>query len=120
MDQTEIIKTFLEGFNDPTQILGSLELLADDYHFTNPITETHTKAEFIELAKKIGEVVTGLQIIDVAESEDWVGAFYQFLTEIPGLEKTVGSEWFRIVDGKIKESHLIYDATEWRKLYANM
>lgn len=120
MNNTEIVSTFLEGFNDPTKIPASLDLLAEDYHFKNPIMETHTKAEFIELAAKIGEVVTGLEMITIAESSDWVGAFYTFHTDIPGLESTDGSEWFRIEDGRIKESRLIYDASEWRKLYANM
>lgn len=120
MNRAEIVTTFLEGFNNPSKIQASLNLLADDYHFTNPIMETHSKAEFVELAKKIGEVVKGLQIIATAESPDWVATFYEFQTELPGLEKTDASEWFSVVDGKIKESYLVYDATEWRKLYAQL
>ncbi len=118
MISTEMVKTFLEGFNDPTKMKASFDLLADDYHFTNPIMETHSKAEFIQLAKKIGGVIEGIQIIATAESRDWVATFYEIQTKVSGLEKTDGSEWFRIVDGKITESYLVYDATAWRTLYA--
>ena len=120
MNRTEIVSTFLEGFNDPTKLQASLDLLAEDYHFTNPVIETHSKVEFIELAKKIGAVVTGIQIIATADSPDWIATFYEFQTEIPGLERTDASEWFSVVDGKIKESYLVYDATNWRKLYGQM
>lgn len=120
MTNTETVTAFLEGFNDPSKIQTSLDLLAEDYHFTNPIMETHSKAEFVKLAKKIGQVVTGLQIIATAESTDWVATFYAFQTDVQRVERTDASEWFRFVDGKIKESYLVYDASEWRRLYAQM
>ncbi|MEL7118251.1 MAG: nuclear transport factor 2 family protein [Bacteroidota bacterium] len=58
MTNPEIVQQFLAGFNDPSQIQESLALLADNYHFTNPIVELHSKAEFIGLAKEIGSVLT--------------------------------------------------------------
>lgn len=120
MTHIEIVKTFLEGFSDPSTIQTSIDLLAEDYHFTNPIAETYNKAEFIKLAHKIGELIKSLQVIAVADSPDWIATFYEFQTEIPGIERTDASEWFSVVEGKIKESYLVYDATEWRKIYAQM
>lgn len=120
MNRTKIVTTFLEGFNDPAKLQASLDLLAEDYHFTNPVIETHSKVEFIKLAKKIATVVTGVRVIATADSSDRIATFYEFQTEIPGMEKTDASEWFSVVDGKIKESYLIYDATKWRKLYSQM
>lgn len=120
MNRTKIVTTFLEGFNDPSKLQVSLGLLAEDYHFTSPVIETHSKAEFVKLAEKIATVVTGLQVIATADSTDWVATFYEFQTEIPGMERTDASEWFSVVDGKIKESYLVYDATKWRTLYGQM
>ena len=120
MKNTEIVKTFLDGFNYPSKIQASFDLLADDYHFTNPMMETHSKAEFIPLAMKIGEVIKAVHLIAGAESDDWVATFYEFQTDLPGVEKNDASEWFKVVDGRIKESCLVYDASEWRKIYAQM
>lgn len=33
---------------------------------------------------------------------------------------TSGNEWFRVENGKIQESHLIYDASEWKKVFDKM
>ncbi|WP_298425196.1 nuclear transport factor 2 family protein [uncultured Kordia sp.] len=120
MTNQEIVTTFLNGFNNPEQIQKSLDLLADDYRFKNPMLELNSKKEFIELAKQIGAVITGIEIINIAENGNWIAVFYIFKSSVKGLESNSGTEWFRIEDGLIKESNLIYDTTEWRKFYAQM
>jgi predicted SnoaL-like aldol condensation-catalyzing enzyme len=120
MTNPEIVETFLGGFNDPSKIQGSLALLADDYHFKNPMVELHSKAEFIGLAQQIGAVLTGVNIITMASNGDWVAVHYEFTSNIPGVESNLATEWFRVEDGLIRSSHLIYDASEWRKVYAQM
>ncbi len=117
---TEIVTAFLEGFNNPAKIQESMDLLADDYKFKNPMVSLNSKAEFIGLAQQIGEVLTEVNIIQVAGNGDWVAAYYEFTSEIPGVESNLATEWFRVEDGQIKESLLIYDASEWRKVYAQM
>lgn len=120
MTNQEIVIQFLNGFNDASQIQQSLDLLADDYKFKNPIVELHSKKAFIDLAQKIGAILTGINILTTAENGQWVGAFYEFKSTIPELEVNAAAEWFRIEDGKIQESRLIYDATKWQKVYAQM
>ena len=120
MTNQEIVLTFLEGFNDPAKIQTSLALLADDYKFKNPMVELNSKNEFIALAQEIGAVLTGINVIGSAENGDWVATFYEFKSSIPGVESNIASEWFRLENGMIKESRLIYDASKWRKVYAQM
>ncbi len=118
--QQEIVERFLNGFNDPEKISESLALLADDYRFQNPMVKLHSKVEFIQLAQEIGKVVTGLELVNTASAGDWVATYYVFKSDLPGLERNLASEWFRVEDGVIMESHLIYDASEWRKVYQQM
>ncbi len=120
MTNQEIVKTFLSGFNDPGKIQESLALLADDYTFKNPMVELHSKNEFMVLAQEMGKVLTGVNVIRAAEDGNWVATYYVFTSSIPGLESNVASEWFRVEEGRIRESHLIYDASEWRKVYEQM
>jgi predicted SnoaL-like aldol condensation-catalyzing enzyme len=120
MTNQEIVTKFLNGFNDPTQIQESMALLADNYSFKNPLVNLNSKAEFIALAQEIGAVITGIRIINVSESGDWVATLYDFKSSISGLETNIASEWFRLENGIIKESHLIYDASEWRKFYQQL
>lgn len=120
MTNQEVVQQFLNGFNNPAEIQASLNLLADDYKFKNPMLELNSKAEFIALAQEIGAVLTGVNVIGTAENGDWVATFYEFKSSIPGLESNMASEWFRLENGIIKESHLIYDASEWRKIYEQM
>ncbi|MEN0051609.1 MAG: nuclear transport factor 2 family protein [Bacteroidota bacterium] len=116
----EIVEKFLNGFNDSSKIGASLALLAEDYHFKNPMVQLNSKAEFIALAQEMGKVLTAVNVIRISENNDWVSVFYEFKSSIPGLESNLGTEWFRVENGIIKESHLIYDASEWRKVYAQM
>lgn len=120
MTNQQIVKKFLNGFNNPAQIQESLALLADDYKFKNPMVELNSKAEFITLAKEIGAVITGVDIINICENGNWVATFYNFKSSISGLESNTASEWFRLEKGIIKESHLIYDTSEWQKFYEQM
>lgn len=120
MTNQEIVKTFLNGFNDPTHLQESLDLLADDYKFKNPMVALNSKAEFIKLAQEIGAVITGIHVINIAENGNWVATFYEFKSSIPGLASNIASEWFKVEDGIIKESHLIYDTFEWRSFYEQM
>ena len=120
MTNQEIVTTFLNGFSNPEQIQESLALLADDYRFKNPMVELNSKKEFIILAKQIGAVITGIEIINIAENGNWVAVFYNVKSSVKGLESNTGTEWFRIEDGLIKESNLIYDTAEWRTFYEQM
>jgi predicted SnoaL-like aldol condensation-catalyzing enzyme len=120
MSNQEIVERFLEGFNDPTKIQGSLDLLTEDYQFKNPMVELNSKAAFIQLAQEMGKVLTGVKIIRIIKNDDWVAVFYEFKSSIPGVQSNMATEWFRLEDGMIKESHLIYDASEWRKIYEKM
>jgi predicted SnoaL-like aldol condensation-catalyzing enzyme len=120
MTNQQIVEKFLDGFNNPAQIQESLSLLADDYKFKNPMVELNSKTEFIALAQEIGAVLTGVNIIKTTQNGDWVAVLYEFKSSISGLESNIASEWFRIENGIIKESHLIYDASKWRKVYEQM
>lgn len=120
MTNQEIVTKFLNGFNNPEEIQESLALLAEDYRFKNPMVELHSKEEFIALAKQIAAVITGIEIIHIAENGNWIAVSYNFKSSVKGLESNTGTEWFRIEDGLIKESNLIYDTAEWRKFYAQL
>ncbi|MBX2870726.1 MAG: nuclear transport factor 2 family protein [Saprospiraceae bacterium] len=120
MTNQEVVEKFLNGFNDPSEITASLALLTEAYRFSNPMVKLNSKAAFIALAQEMSKVLTGLRIIRMAEHGDWVVVLYEFKSSIPGLESNFGTEWFRVENGMIKESQLIYDASEWRKFYAQM
>ena len=120
MTREVIVTTFLRGFDDPSKIAQSFELLADDYHFTSPTDTNDSKVEFIESAKEVAQVLTGVDVKKVAVSGNWVAVNYVFKSSIKGLEATNGTEWFRIENGKIQESYLIYDASKWRKVFKKM
>ena len=120
MDNEQIVRRFLGGFSQPDRLQESLELLADDYRFKNPMVELESKTAFIPLAERISGALTGLDIQRVATAGDWVSVFYIFRSAIPGLEVNPATEWFRVENGLIRESHLLYDATEWRAVYAQV
>ncbi|NJC25606.1 nuclear transport factor 2 family protein [Neolewinella antarctica] len=120
MTNQEIVKKFLNGFNNPAEIQESLDLLTADYKFKNPMVKLNSKTEFIELAKQIGAVITAIEIINIAENGNWVAVFYNFKSSVEGLESNTATEWFRVENGRIKESNLIYDASEWRNFYAKI
>ena len=117
MTKEVIVTTFLRGFDEPSKISESLDLLANNYHFTSPTDQNNSKAEFIEATKELAQILTGLKINKIAVSGDWVVVNYTFKSSIKGLESSVGNEWFRIENGQIQESHLVYDASEWRKFF---
>ncbi len=120
MTKEAIVTQFLSGFNDPSKIAESFALLTDDYHFTDPMENINSKVEFINLSKELASVLTGIEIKRLAVNGNWVAVNYIFNSSIKGLEVNTGNEWFRVEDGKIQESHLIYDASEWRKVLENM
>ncbi len=120
LSKLETVEKFLSGFNDPAKIQESLALLADSYQFRNPMVQLNSKAEFITLAQKMGQILTGVNLIHASESGDWVATYYEFKSSIKGLESNLASEWFRVEGGLIQESYLIYDASEWRKVYDQM
>ncbi|TSE09883.1 nuclear transport factor 2 family protein [Aquimarina algiphila] len=120
MTKEAIVTQFLSGFNDPSKIADSFALLTDNYHFTDPMENINSKAEFIELSKELALVLTGVEIKRLAVNGNWVVVNYIFNSSVKGLEINTGNEWFRVEDGKIQESHLIYDASEWRKVLENM
>jgi len=120
MTNQEIVKKFLNGFNNPVQIQKSFALLADNYHFTSPTDENNSKVEFMTAAKEIAKILTGIEIKKLAVNNNWVAVNYIFTSSIKGLENTSGTEWFRVENEKIQESHLNYDASDWRKVFAKM
>ena len=120
MTNQAVVTTFLGGFNDLSKINQSISLLAEDYHFTDPTATANSKAEFIELSKELAKVLTGVEVVKIAESGNWVSVNYIFKSTIPGLEENQANEWFRVENGEIQESHLLFDATEWHKVFAEL
>ena len=121
LSNVQIVEKFFEGMNDPSKIQASLDLLTDDYSFKNPLVKLNSKLEFIALAGEIGKVVTGVNVKQIAENDqDEVVVLYEFTSSLPGMESNYATEWFWLKDGKIIASHMIYDTTEWRKVYAQM
>ncbi len=102
MTNQEIVTVFLNGFNDPSKIQRSLDLLAEDYQFKNPMVQLNSKAEFIALAQEIGAVLTGHKVMNIAENGDWVAVFYEFQSSIPAVASNLATEWFRLENGIIK------------------
>lgn len=84
------------------------------------MVELNSKIEFIALAKQIGTVITGIEIINIAENGNWIAVYYDFKSSVEGLESNTATELFKIENGIIKESNLIYNTSEWRKFYAQM
>ena len=121
LSNVQIVEKFFEGMNDPAKIQASLDLLTDDYAFQNPMVKLTSKPAFIALAGEIGKVVTGVNVKHIASNEKGeVVVFYEFLSSLPGMESNYATEWFWLKDGKIVASHMVYDASEWRKVYAQM
>lgn len=120
MTNKEIVTTFLKGFNDPDQLDGALTLLAKDYCFNGPMSKASNREEFTIIAKQLSALLKGLKVLRIMEDGDWVSVGYEFYTDLPNLKSTQGSEWFRLESGLIKESHLVYDATGFHKLYDQM
>ncbi len=120
MTNIETVKKFLNGFNNLSKIQKSLDLLTNEYHFTSPTGNSYSKTEFIGAVQELAKVLTGVDIKKIAVSDNWVAVNYVFKSSIKGLEMTLGNEWFRVENGKIQESHLIYDASEWRKVFDEM
>lgn len=120
MTNQEIVTRFLNGFNNPQHIGESWALLAGDYKFKNPMVALGSKTEFIALATEMAKVLTGVKLISTAENGNWVATHYIFQSAIPGLENNHAAEWFRLEKGIIRESVLIYDASQWRKVYENI
>ena len=84
------------------------------------MVELNSKEEFIALAKQIGAVITEIEIINIAVNGNWIAVLYDFKSSVKGLESNIGTEWFRIENGLLKESNLIYNIAEWRNFYAQM
>lgn len=120
MTKEVIVTKFLNGFNDPSKIKESLNLLCDEYRFTSPTESSNSKTEFVKQVQVLAKVLTGIEIKKIAVSGNWVCVNYVFTSSVKGLEATSGNEWFRIENGKIQESHLIYDATKWKKILDKM
>jgi predicted SnoaL-like aldol condensation-catalyzing enzyme len=120
MTKEVIVTKFLNGFNHPSKIVESFDLLTDDYHFTSPTGDANSKIEFIESVKELANVLTAVEVKKLAVSGNWVVVNYVFKSSVKGLEETIGNEWFRIENGKIQESHLVYDASEWKKVFESM
>ena len=76
--------------------------------FSDPFSPTRLSAEeFLESAKSFIKTIEAMNIISIAENEDWVGAYYSVKTRL--VPEMFFSEWFKIEDGKITEGHLVYD-----------
>ncbi|TYA71623.1 hypothetical protein [Seonamhaeicola marinus] len=120
MTPQDIVIKFLNGFNNPEHIQESIDLLTDDYSFKNPFVNLNSKEAFLELAKSISQVITEVNILATNTNGTSVAVIYEFKSALPGVENNIASEWFETENNMIKSSILIYDATNWHKVYANM
>ncbi len=119
MTNTAIVKQYLEAFGNK-DMETARKLVADSFKFNGPMQQHESANAFFEAMEGFVPMVAGIDLVGTAENGEWVGTYYNFRATVPGLENTTTSEWFRVADGKIQESHLVFDASNWRKMMENM
>ena len=119
MTNKEIAEAYLNAFNTKDHATMR-SLVHDDFSFHGPLMQHDSADSFFAAMQGMGDMFAGLQLHGTAQDGDWVGSYYIFKSTVPGLEETHTSEWFNIIDGKIKTSYVVYDATKWREVMAQM
>ncbi|MGL4768115.1 MAG: nuclear transport factor 2 family protein [Formosimonas sp.] len=93
-------------------------LLADNFTFEGPLMQASSADEFVGMMQGFKDTLDGIDLYGTAQDGDWVGSYYIFKTFIPTVERTVTSEWFKLENGKIVASYLVFDATKWQPIMA--
>jgi hypothetical protein len=91
--------------------------LGSPFRFSSPLMASDSASGHLATLPMFLQVVTGVDMISELYAESEATLVYDLHTSTPvGTQRT--AEHFRLVDGRIVEIRLIFDATLWRPLMA--
>lgn len=113
MTKKEIVTAYLQAQkeNSPAECRAQL---ATSFHFKGPIEEHHGADTYMESFGKFVMMIKGIEIHQLIEEGNEVVAVYDFITEIPSVERTRTAEVFTVENGEITKSRCFFDTPEWR------
>ncbi len=91
------------------------EYLHDELDFLGSIDEFQSKEELLGALRKFSAILQSVELLRSFVDGNEAMLMYDCVTTSPaGTIRTV--EYLKVVDGKIKELRVVFDATELRKL----
>lgn len=112
----EIVRAYHDAWTtgDPTTA-GTY--LTEKFTNLTPLSNFYTRDDYMVSLRQFSQITTGSEIISELYGDDEATLIYDVYTKTPvGTIRT--AEHFRLTDGKISQTTLIFDATSWHAMLA--
>jgi len=109
MKDDRMIANYLLGYNHEETMEESFGLLDDSYEFRSPEVCLGSKRDFKRWMSVASKLLYRLELLEVVQGEGMTVALYMVMFEIPLYKSMLVTEWFRLDNGKILSSRLLYD-----------
>ena len=113
----EVVNAYLNALEDRDFELARQYLSDSGFHYRSPITETSNADNFILIISRIGPILERIERCKVFTKDDEVCVIMHIITTMEHMKDVPAVQLARVVDGKIIDMEVFFDASEYNKMF---
>lgn len=112
-----VVDAYLDAIGDHDYERARGYLADTGFRFESPISTFTDADEFIQYLSLTGGIIQRVEPMRVFTDGDDVCHFLRFVVQISDKESVKVAQWARVIDGRIQQLDLVFDAHLYRALF---
>lgn len=113
----EVVNAYLNALEDRDFELARQYLSDTGFHYRSPVTETSNADNFTLIISRIGPILERIERRKVFTKDDEVCVIMHIITTMEQMKDMPVVQLARVVDGKIIDMEVFFDASEYNKMF---
>lgn len=113
----DVVNAYLDAFGERDFELARRYLADSGFHYRSPVTESSNADDFTIIISRIGPILERIEQRNVFAKGDEVCVIMHMITTMERMKDMPVVQLARVVDGKIKDMEVFFDASEYNKMF---
>ena len=113
----EVVSAYLDAFEDRDFERARQYLSDTDFHYLSPVTRVNNADDFTIIISRIGPILERLERRRIFTKDDEVCVIMHIITAMEGMKDIPLVQLAKVVDGKITDMEVFFDASEYNKMF---
>ena len=112
-----VVNAYLDALEARDFELARQYLSDTGFHYRSPVTETSSADNFNLIISRIGPILERIQRCRIFTNDDDVCVIMHIITTMEHLKDVPVVQVCKVVDGKIIDMEVFFDASEYNKMF---
>jgi limonene-1,2-epoxide hydrolase len=112
-----VVNAYLEAFGDRDFERARQYLSDSNFHYCSPVTKVNNADTFTSIISRIGPILERIERRKIFTNDDEVCVIMHIITTMEGMKDVPLVQLAKVVEGKITDMEVFFDASEYNKMF---